>query len=70
MLCGWLDSFRPSVPLRAALDETEHLEPLGTCWSLPSRMLCVWPDSWDFALKVGSEKQLSSYSLDLGMPLS
>lgn len=39
-----------------------------TCWSLLSRMCCVCPDSWDSALSLGSDKQLSSYSLDLAMP--
>lgn len=56
------------VCLRAVLAASDHVDCFWTCWSL-SCMFCVCPDSWDPALNVGSEKQLSSYSLDLDMPL-
>lgn len=56
---------RRASELLAASDHVEFLD----LWTLLSRMLCVCPDSWDPALNVGSEMQLSSYSLDLDTPL-
>lgn len=56
------------MPQRAVLAASDHVESFWTCWGLLSRMFCVRPDSWDSALNVGSDKQLSSYSLDLDTP--